>query len=104
MVLFTLKKKISENEVFDIAINAGAKDCFQINSFYEIVTEKDDFYKIKTVFEKKIDNFAYSAIEWRASNSLNFNKEQSLKITHVLDTLDELDDVQNIFTNAKLEN
>ena len=68
------------------------------------MTNKEDFYKIKTVFEKKIDNFAYSAVEWRASNTLNFDKERSKKINEVLNALDEIDDVQNIFTNAKLEN
>ena len=103
-VIHIEKNKISENEAFEIAIKFGAKDCFQINNFYEIVTNKEDFYKIKTVFEKKIDNFAYSAVEWRASNSLNFDKERSKKINEVLNALDELDDVQNIFTNAKLEN
>ena len=103
-VIHIEKNKISENEAFEIAIKSGAKDCFQINNFYEIVTNKEDFYKIKTVFEKKIDNFAYSAIEWRASNTLNFDKERSKKINEVLNALDEIDDVQNIFTNAKLEN
>ena len=66
------------------------------------MTEKEDFYKIKTELEKKIDNFDYSAIEWRAFNYLNLNKDQSKKIIEVLSTLEELDDVQNIFTNANL--
>jgi len=102
-VIHIEKNKISENEAFDIAIKSGAMDCLQINNFYEVVTKKEDFYKIKTVFEKKIDNISYSAIEWRASNSLNFDKERSKKINEVLTALDEIDDVQNIFTNAKLE-
>ncbi len=102
-VIHIEKNKISENEAFDIAIKSGATDCLQINNFYEVVTKKEDFYKIKTVFEKKIDNISYSAIEWRASNSLNFDKERSKKINEVLTALDEIDDVQNIFTNAKLE-
>ena len=97
------KNKISEEEAFEIAINSGAKDCSKINDFHEIVTEKDDFYKIKTIFEKKSDNFAYSAIEWRALNYLNLNKVQNKKIEDVLSTLQELDDVQNIFINANLE-
>ena len=103
-VIHIEKNKISENEAFDIAIKSGATDCLQINNFYEVLTKKEDFYKIKTVFEKKIDNISYSAIEWRASNSLNFDKERSKKINEVLTALDEIDDVQNIFTNAKLEN
>ena len=98
------KAKISEEEAFEIAINSGAKDCISIKDFYEIITKKEDFYKIKTELEKKIDNFAYSAIEWRASNYLKLNKGQSEKMLEVLSALEELDDVQNIFTNAILEN
>ena len=62
------KNKISEEEAFETAIIAGAKDCSKKDEFHEIVTEKEDFYKIKILFEKKIDNIAYSAIEWRAKN------------------------------------
>ena len=98
------KDKISEEEAFDIAINSGAKDCLNVNGFHEIITEKEDFYKIKTQLEKKIDSFAYSAIEWRALNYLNLNKGQSERMMEVLNTLEELDDVQNIFTNAIIEN
>ena len=98
------KNKISEEEAFEIAINSGARDCLKINGFHEIVTAKEDFYKIKTLFEKKIDSFAYSGIEWRALNYLFLNKEQSFKMVEVLNALEELDDIQQIFTNIKLEN
>ena len=64
------KNKISEEAIFEIAINSGAKDYLKLNEFHEIITEKEDFYKIKTTLEKKIDSFAYSAIEWRALNYL----------------------------------
>ncbi len=98
------KNKISEDEAFEIASSSGAKDCLKIDDFHEIITAKEDFYKIKTEFEKKIDNFAYSAIEWRANNYLKLNKEQSKKMIEVLNSLEELDDTQNIFTNIKVEN
>ena len=97
------KNQISEEDAFNIAINSGAKDCSQINGFHEIITKKEDFYKIKTNFEKKIDTFAYSAIEWRAIDYLNLNEEQSKKMIEVLNNLEELDDVQNIFSNANLK-
>ena len=97
------KEKIEEEAAFEIAINSGAKDCSKLNDIYEIVTEKEDFYKIKTELEKKIDSFAYSAIEWRALDYLKLNKEQNKKITEVLNALEELDDVQSIFTNANFE-
>jgi YebC/PmpR family DNA-binding regulatory protein len=98
------KNKISEEEVFEISIKAGAKDCTSLSHAFEVVTEKEDFYKVKTELEKKIDIFSYSAIEWRAQNYINLNKEQCDKIFEILSALEELDDVQNIFTNANLEN
>ena len=58
---------------------------------------------IKTELEKKIDNFAYSAREWRALSYLKLNKEQREKMIEVLSALEELDDVQNVFTNINLE-
>ena len=95
--------KITEEEAFEIAINSGAKDCLKIQDFHEIITIKEDFYKVKTELEKKIDNFAYSAIEWRPVDYLSLNKEQSKKMFDVLNALEELDDVQNVFTNANFE-
>ena len=98
------KNKISDELIFEIAINCGAKDCLKTEEFHEIITEKEDFYKIKTELEKKIDNFAYSAIEWRAINFLKLDKNQSEKMIGVLNTLEDLDDVQNVYTNANLSN
>ena len=98
------KNKIKEEQIFEIAINAGAKDCLSLDNNFEITTEKEDFYKIKTELEKKIEAFTYSSIEWRPFNYLEVNKEQSKQILEVLTALEELDDVQSIFTNANLKN
>ena len=98
------KNKIEEEQIFEIAINAGAKDCSSLDNIFEITTEKEDFYKIKTELEKKTEAFIYSSIEWRPYNYLELNKEQSEQILGVLTALEELDDVQNIFTNANLTN
>tara|TARA_B100000989_G_scaffold275898_1_gene235788 strand:+ start:210 stop:938 length:729 start_codon:yes stop_codon:yes gene_type:complete len=98
------KFKIKEEEIFEIAINAGAKDCVSLENVFEIITEKEDFYKIKTELEKKITTFTYSSIEWRPFNYLDLDKEQGDQIIEVLTLLEELDDVQNIFTNANFKN
>ena len=103
-VIHVDKKKIKEEEIFEISINSGAKDCVSLENIFEIITEKEDFYKIKTELEEKIEVFTYSSIEWRPSTYLELNKEQSEQILEVLTALEELDDVQNIFTNANLKN
>tara|TARA_B100001248_G_C27379464_1_gene456147 strand:- start:553 stop:1278 length:726 start_codon:yes stop_codon:yes gene_type:complete len=103
-VIHVDKKKIKEDVIFDIAINSGAKDCLSLEKVFEIITKKEDFYKIKTELEKKIDTFYYSSIEWRPLNYINLSKDQSSQIFEILSSLEELDDVQNIFTNANLKN
>ena len=98
------KKKIKEEEIFEIAINAGAKDCVDLNGIFEVMTEKEDLYKIKTKLDKEIETFDYSSIEWRPLNYINLDKVQGEQILELLTSLEELDDVQNIFTNANLKN
>ncbi len=103
-VIHVEKNKIKEEEIFEISINAGAKDCINLTNVFEIVTEKEDFYKIKTELEKKIDTFNYSSIEWRPQNYVDLPKDKNEHIMEILSALEELDDVQNIFTNANLKN
>ncbi|MDC0473223.1 YebC/PmpR family DNA-binding transcriptional regulator [Pelagibacteraceae bacterium] len=96
------KEKITEESILETAINAGAKDCVSSKEIHEIISEKDDFYKVKNEIEKKVDNFIYSGIEWRPHNYINLKKEQSEKIIQILEALDEDDDVQNSFINCNI--
>jgi len=103
-VLHVDKNKCSEEEIFEMATNSGAKDCLNLDNYHEVISEKEDFYKVKSEFEKKLDNFRHSGVEWRPLSYLDLNKEESEKIVEILESLEELDDVQNIYTNANLEN
>ena len=78
------KKKISEEKIFETAINIGAKDCISLDEIFEIITEKEDFYKIKTLLEKKIENLDYSSIEWRPINYVDLSKDQNEKLLEIL--------------------
>jgi YebC/PmpR family DNA-binding regulatory protein len=102
-VMHIQKDKFNEEDILEIAINAGAKDCLSLIDIHEIITEKEDFYKVKSEIEKKAGNFEYSSVEWRAINCINLNKEQNKKIVQILESLDEDDDVQNTFINCKIE-
>ena len=42
------KGRIKEEEIFELATNAGAQDCISLNNIFEIITQKEDFYKIKS--------------------------------------------------------
>ena len=102
-VIHIKKDKFNEEDILEIAVNAGAKDCVSLIDIHEIITKKEDFYKVKSEIEKKAGNFEYSSVEWRPINYINLNKEQNEKIFQILESLDEDDDVQNTFVNCKIE-
>ena len=86
-----------------MATNSGAKDCFNLDNHHEIISEKEDFYKVKNAIEKISGNFIYSGIEWRSHVNLELSKDQQKKIVEIIKSLDELDDVQKIFINVNIE-
>ena len=96
------KKNISDEKALEFAINAGAKDCKSDKSFHEIITKKEDFYKVKNEIEKLTKDFIYSNMEWRPYNLINIPRENFKDIENMLELLQEDDDVQNVFHNCKL--
>ena len=93
------REEISEEKIFDIAIEAGASDCILKKDIYEIRCEKDEIYNIKKKIEKDVQNFISTDIEWIPINNILIKDEQKNQVMEFLETLEDDDDVQNIFTN-----
>ena len=56
---------------------------------------------LKKELEKKISNFISTEIEWIPFNSVQISKERTDDLVNFFETLEEDDDVQNIYSNAK---
>ena len=95
------KKTISDESILELAVEAGAEECISNENFHEIFCSKEQFYKVKTVIEKKVDNFIHSGIEWHALNQLDLKEDQYKSAVNLLESLEEDDDVQNVYTNLK---
>ena len=98
------KKKISDNNILELAINGGAEDCSSNDSYHEVITSKNNFYKVKLAIEGKIEEFISSRIEWLPLNKISLDKEKTTTVINFLETLEENDDVQNVYTNLKINN
>ena len=95
------KGEIDEEKVFNLATDAGANDCIFHNNYYEIHTNNDEIYDVKNLLEKEISNFISTEIEWVPINKINLKEEEKEKMNKFLEILEEDDDVQKVFTNAK---
>ena len=97
------KDEIDEAGMFDLAIESGANECFSHENFHEVHTANTEIYEVKNKLEKKIENFLSTEIEWVPLNTVNLSGENKDNMIKFLETLDDDEDVQNIFTNAKFE-
>ena len=95
------KGEISEEEILDLAIQAGANECKSSEFFHEIQCPKNEIYNVKKELEKKILNFVSTSIEWIALNNIEISNDKYEDLDNFFQTLEEDDDVQNIYSNAK---
>ena len=98
------KKEASDEKIFELAINSGAKECISNNDYHEIHTNINEIYEVKKKLEKDIPNFLSTVLEWMPINLVSINGDNKDNMVKFLEALDEDDDVQNIFTNLKFEN
>tara|TARA_B100000029_G_scaffold432349_1_gene444406 strand:+ start:2709 stop:3455 length:747 start_codon:yes stop_codon:yes gene_type:complete len=96
------KKKISDNDILEIAINAGAEDCVSNELYHEIISTKENFYKVKLEIEKKINEFISSGIEWLPINKISLNQEKTKFVINFLETLEDDDDIQHVYANLEI--
>tara|TARA_Y100000590_G_scaffold131695_1_gene150494 strand:+ start:2163 stop:2912 length:750 start_codon:yes stop_codon:yes gene_type:complete len=98
------KNKISDNEILELAINGGAEDCSSVGSYHEIITLKENFYKVKIEIEKKIQEFVSSGIEWLPLNKISLDHEKTKSVLNFLEVLENDDDVQYVYANLNVDN
>jgi YebC/PmpR family DNA-binding regulatory protein len=96
------KKEISEENIFDLAIESGADDCFTDTISHIIYTDPRKIYDIKKKLETKILNFISSNIEWVPNNTIEITDDRKEDFEKFLENLYDDDDVQNIFINGQI--
>lgn len=108
--LFEAKGKLlinsdaSDEKLYDVAIENGADDINDIDvGKTEIVCEPKDISELKAMIEKAGFKIEASEIVMEAENNISLDEEQSEKNMKLTDALEDLDDVQEVFTNAELD-
>tara|TARA_B100001559_G_scaffold229710_1_gene193324 strand:+ start:73 stop:789 length:717 start_codon:yes stop_codon:yes gene_type:complete len=96
------KSEASDERIFELTVDSGANECFSNEHFHEIQCDKNEIYVVKKNLEKNISNFLSTEIEWVPLNKIAISPVEKEEIINFLETLDDDDDVQSVYTNAKL--
>ncbi len=91
--------EIKNDKIFELAIEAGADECFSFENFHEIHCGSEDIYSIKKKIESDIENFISTDIEWLPLNKISSQGENKKDIKKLLELLDDEDDVQRVYSN-----
>jgi len=89
------------DEIVDIAIENNAIDYIQQEKYLEIHTDKADFLKITEVLKENNYIFDNAELEMHAETKIELVGENAESFIKFIDALEELDDVQNVYTNAE---
>ena len=95
------KKEMIDEDILELAIEAGADECKTNNDYHEIQCQMNEIYNVKKELEKKITNFISTEIEWIPLNRVKISSEKNEDLINFFETLEEEDDVQNIYSNAE---
>ena len=95
------KKEVLDEKIFELAIDAGADECKSSGDFHEIQCQVDEIYNVKKELEKEINNFISTEIEWIPLNNVVIPREKNDNLINFFESLEEDDDVQNIYSNAE---
>ncbi|HEX2668513.1 MAG TPA: YebC/PmpR family DNA-binding transcriptional regulator [Gammaproteobacteria bacterium] len=90
---------IGEDKVMEAALEAGAEDVVNDGSI-EVLTDPDDFLKVKDSMEKAGLKPESAEITLRASTSVTVVGEAAESVMELLEALENLDDVQTVYSNA----
>ena len=94
----------NEDKVMEVALEAGAEDVItDEDGAIEVLTASADFETVKNALEAAGLVAEMAEVTMRAENTVSLSGEEAAKMQKLLDVLEDLDDVQNVFHNAEFE-
>ena len=91
-----------EDDVMEVILESGADDLSVEEDFFEVQTSVESFETVrKALVEKeyKIDN---ASLQWIAKNLIEVKGEDTEKVMRIIESLEDIDDVQNVYSNADI--
>src|ERR1700719_4284719 len=95
-------KVASADAVLEAAIDAGAEDVISSEGGHEIYTTPDSLREVAKALEAKFGEPRKAALVWKPQNTVAVNDEQGEKLFKLIETLNEHDDVQNVYANFEV--
>jgi YebC/PmpR family DNA-binding regulatory protein len=95
-------KVASADAMLEAAIDAGADDVISSDSGHEIYASQESFRDVAKALEVKFGEPRKAALVWKPQNTVSVDDENGEKLLKLIETLNEHDDVQNVYANFEI--
>ena len=95
-------KAASADAMLDAAVEAGAEDVTSNDDGHQIFTTPESLGEIAKALEGKFGEPRKSALLWKPQNTVALDDESGEKILKLMESLDDSDDVQNVYANFEV--
>ncbi|MGE0749101.1 MAG: YebC/PmpR family DNA-binding transcriptional regulator [Variibacter sp.] len=95
-------KAADADAMLEAAIEAGAEDVVSSENGHEVYTTADSLADVSKALEAKFGEPRKSALVWRPQNTIALDDEQGEKLLKLIESLNEHDDVQNVYANFEV--
>jgi YebC/PmpR family DNA-binding regulatory protein len=92
----------SGDDMLEAAIEAGAQDVVSSEAGHEIYSTADSLREVAKLLEQKLGEPRKAALVWKSQSTVAVNDEQGEKVLRLLESLNEHDDVQNVYANFEV--
>ncbi|MDI6735147.1 MAG: YebC/PmpR family DNA-binding transcriptional regulator [bacterium] len=96
------KNEIGEDELLEMVMEAGAEDLKSESDVYEIITQPQDFEVVKDTILKKGLKLKFDEISMIPQNYIKVDASTGRTVLNLIESLEENEDVQNVYTNADI--
>jgi len=96
-----VSKDYSEEDILEVALDAGADDLVDEGEYFEIITSNTELSNVLEALKNNNIEKTNAELTLRAETSVSLDQETSEKVLKIMDFMDELDDVQEVHTNAE---
>ena len=103
-ILIAADENVSEDELMETALEAGAEDLIVEEDGYEVLTAPEDFSAVRDELQAKGYEFISADVKLLPQTTTKLTEEEQLKfMNRLVDMLEDDDDVQNIYHNWEIE-
>jgi len=96
-----ISKDFSEEDLLEVVLDAGAEDLVDEGDYFEVITSSTDLSNVLEALKTNNIEHTNAELTLRAETSVSLDQEISEKVLKIMDFMDELDDVQEVHTNAE---